>query len=84
MSAIVQAYWQRISPTIYFNIGLTEMAISRMKNDLNAHQPDYILIPNTSDYLLVSDSARNFIAHLVEKNYTYQGCQFSYSIYRRK
>ena len=84
MSAIVQAYSQRISPSIYFNIVQTERAVNRLMYDLNAHQPEYILIPNTRDYLLVGDSTRNFVAHLAEKNYTYQGCQYSYSIYRRK
>ena len=82
--SIVQAYSERQSPTIYFNITQTEIAKKRLFADLARNKPAMIVIPesrendnNTNDEISI------FIDSLV-KNYSFKRCMYGYGIYRLK
>ena len=48
--SIVQAYSERLSPTIYFNITQTETAKKRLFADLDSNKPAMIVIPASGEY----------------------------------
>jgi len=82
MSAVVQVYANRISPTIYFNATQTKNAIQKTKNDLHKNKPDFILIPQFDDYKRVDASLRKYIDTIITGDYRYEGCQYNYAVYR--
>ncbi len=82
MSAVVQAYANRISPTIYFNATQTRKAIQQTREDLSKNKPTFILIPQSDDYLRIEASLRNFVDTMVAKDYRYEGCHYNYAVYR--
>ncbi|HYJ37136.1 MAG TPA: glycosyltransferase family 39 protein [Chitinophagaceae bacterium] len=84
MSAVVQVYANRLSPTIYFNNTETKRARKRLLEDLASHKPDFILIPTSSDYLRVDLSVRKFIDSLLAKEYRYETCQYNYAVFRNQ
>ncbi|MBS1526332.1 MAG: glycosyltransferase family 39 protein [Bacteroidetes bacterium] len=83
--AQVQAYSERISPTVYFNVTQTALAKQRFFKDMQANKPDMILVPLFPEYKQnVDGDICRFVDSLVAKQYTSQGCQFNYAVYRRK
>ena len=82
MSAVVQVYANRISPTIFFNATQTRKAIQKTKEDLSNSKPTFILIPQSDDYFRVDASVRSLVDSVVKKDYHYEGCQYSYAVYR--
>ena len=83
--APVQAYSERISPTIYFNVTQTRLAKARFYSDMHRNKPAIILVPLFSEYHnLVSQDMRQFVDELVAKNYYLDRCMYNYNIYRIK
>jgi hypothetical protein len=83
--AQVQAYSERISPTIYFNVTQTPLAKARLFADLQSNKPQMILVPMFTDYKQnVSADIRNFIEGLITKDYQPQGCVYNYMVYKIK
>jgi hypothetical protein len=81
--AQVQAYSERISPTIYFNVTQTRIAKERYFSDLQKNKPAIILVPLFSEYHdLVSQDMRTFLDQLIAKDYYPDGCMYNYNIYR--
>jgi len=83
--ARVQAYSERMSPTIFFNVTQTKGAKERLYKDLSNNNPQLILIPAFTNYnQFVQPDIRKFIENMVSKEYTFQQCIYGYGIYRRK
>jgi hypothetical protein len=83
--AKVQAYSERLSPTIYFNATQTEMARQRLFHDLSADHPSMIAVPLFPGYeLTVNQDVRSFIRNLIERDYVLDRCMYGYNIYRRR
>jgi hypothetical protein len=83
--AQVQAYSQRISPTIYFNVTQTRIAKERLFCDMKNNKAEVILVPLFPEYKQWVDSdLRIYIDRLVASDYYYDRCLFNYSIYRLK
>ncbi|MGZ3749766.1 MAG: glycosyltransferase family 39 protein [Mucilaginibacter sp.] len=81
--AQVQAYTERISPTIYFNVTQTDIAKARFFQDLNNNKPAMILVPLFSEYQeFVSRDMRQFVDQMIAKDYYLDRCMFNYNIYR--
>ncbi|HTK20107.1 MAG TPA: glycosyltransferase family 39 protein [Mucilaginibacter sp.] len=81
--AQVQAYSERISPTIYFNVTQTRLAKKRFYSDMQKNKPAMILVPLFSEYRnLVGEDIRQFVDELVAKNYYLDRCMYNYNIYR--
>jgi len=81
--AQVQAYSERISPTIYFNVTQTRLAKERFYSDMHKNKPALILVPLFSEYRnLVSEDMRQFVDELVKKDYDLDRCMYNYNIYR--
>ena len=83
--SIVQAYAERQSPTIYFNITQTEIAKKRLFADLTSNKPAMMVIPESWGYNNnTNDEIRIFIDSLVQKNYSFKRCMYGYGVYRIK
>jgi len=81
--AQVQAYSERISPTIYFNVTQTQLAKERFYNDMSKNKPAMILVPLFSEYRnFVGEDMRQFVDKLVAKDYYLDRCMYNYNIYR--
>ncbi|MGN6637604.1 MAG: ArnT family glycosyltransferase [Mucilaginibacter sp.] len=80
--AQVQAYTERLSPTVYFNVTQTVVAKARFFEEMNANHPEVILVPMFLQYKqLVDQDMRQFVDTLVAKHYQSQGCMYNYNIY---
>jgi len=83
--AQVQAYSERLSPTVYFNVTQTPIAKKRFYEDLSVNKPAMILIPLFSEYEQHVDlDMRQYIDDLVKKQYILYGCMYNYNIYKIK
>ncbi|MDB5130558.1 MAG: hypothetical protein JWR02_307 [Mucilaginibacter sp.] len=83
--AQVQAYSERLSPTIYFNVTQTDMARRVFFKELSQNKPEMILVPLFPDYKQnVSLDLRQFVDTLVTHNYYFFSCRNSYNIYKIK
>jgi hypothetical protein len=78
--AEVQAYSERLSPTIYFNVTQTPAAKRRLYQDLTANPPAMIAVPLFEE--TVQEDIKQFIAGYVSKAYYQADCLYSYKIYR--
>ncbi|HEX4849371.1 MAG TPA: hypothetical protein VFV08_01130, partial [Puia sp.] len=84
-SAEIQAYSERISPSIYFNATQTARAKDKFMSEVNENKPEMILVPRFASYQQnVSDDIRLFIEDLTKRSYTYDSCHFGYGVYRIK
>ncbi|PWT75670.1 MAG: hypothetical protein C5B59_08265 [Bacteroidetes bacterium] len=84
-SAEIQAYSERMSPSIYFNATQTERAKHEFMEELTRHKPEMILIPRFASYQQnVSPDTRRFIDNFVEMNYTYDSCRYGYAVYKKR
>jgi hypothetical protein len=83
--AVVQAYSERISPSIYFNVTQTRMAKERFYHDISSGEPGMILIPLYAEYTQnVDPDLQLFLNELVAKNYDFRDCLYGYRIYQKK
>ncbi|MDO3624776.1 glycosyltransferase family 39 protein [Mucilaginibacter sp. BT774] len=83
--AQVQAYSERISPTIYFNVTQTQLAKDRFYSDMQKNKPAMILVPLFAEYHnFVSQDMRQFVDELVAKEYYLDRCMYNYNVYRIK
>ena len=83
--SIVQAYSERLSPTIYFNITQTETARKRLFSDLDKNKPAMIVIPASGeDNNNIRGDIRIFIDSFVLKKYSFKRCMYGYGVYRVK
>ncbi|MHB8208426.1 ArnT family glycosyltransferase [Mucilaginibacter sp.] len=81
----VQAYSERISPSIYFNVTQTTIAKKRLYADMKQNKPDMILVPLFPEYKQYVDAdLRLYVDSLVAKDYRFETCMFNYSVYRIK
>jgi hypothetical protein len=81
--AQLQAYSERISPTIYFNVTQTQLAKARFYSDMHKNKPAMILVPLFSEYKnFVAADMRQFVDNLVTKDYYLDRCMYNYNIYR--
>ena len=83
--AEIQAYAERISPSIYFNTTETAMAIRQLKRDLTYARPSLVLIPAYHEYEhQVIPELRSAVDDFVRYDYALDSCIFGYYIYRTK
>jgi hypothetical protein len=81
--AQVQAYSERISPTIYFNVTQTQLAKERFYKDMRLNKAAMILVPLFSEYKdYVGQDMRQFVDELLAKDYYLDRCMYNYNIYR--
>jgi hypothetical protein len=81
--ARVQLYSGRLSPSVYFNVTQTPMAIQRFKREVLADKPALIAVPVFSDYArYVNADLRGFIDSLIKTEYSYVECLNGYEIYK--
>jgi len=81
--AQIQAYSERISPSIYFNVTQTAFAKNRLYADLSSNKPDLLVIPLQERYLTsVGEDIRSYISGLVIRNYKLDTCLYNYDIFR--
>ena len=81
----VQAYSERVSPTIYFCATQTTLAKERFYKDLQQNKPDVVLVPLFPEYQAYIDAdLRTYIDQMVQKDYCLDRCMFNYNVYRRK
>ncbi len=81
--AQIQAYSERESPSIYFNVTQTPYAKKRLFDDLSSNKPTIMVIPLTASYTSVVDSdLQFFVKDFVSKNYTLDTCIYDYNIFR--
>jgi hypothetical protein len=84
-SAEIQAYSERMSPTIYFNVTQTPRARRQLFADLNSNMPALVVIPLSERYSnSVSADIRSFVNLIVENNYVRDTALFNYAVFRHK
>ena len=84
-SSIIQAYSERISPSIYFNVTQTPIAKRRLFEDLDRVKPKMILLPVYPEYdSLVDSDMRGFISGVVAQSYYLERKIYGYNVYRKK
>jgi hypothetical protein len=80
--SIVQAYSERRSPSIYFNVTQTRMATEKFLDDINASKATMVLVPEFAEYSReVNPEIRSGIDRLTRKDYHYDSCVYGYSVY---
>jgi hypothetical protein len=80
--AIVQAYSERLSPSVYFNLTQTKAAKTKLNADITNKKPGMILVPLSEQYFKKIDpETQNSINELIAGNYYFQKCMFGYNIY---
>jgi len=83
--AEIQAYSERLSPSIYFNVTQTKMAMQTFIDEINLNRPDMVAVPLFAEYIRdVVPDMRSFIHELVIKNYDLDTCLYGYDIYKIK
>ena len=82
--AIIQAYSERESPTIYFNVTRTPAAKKRLFSDVGKKLPAVIAIPISEQHNNNNDDIKIFIDSLLRKDYSLMTCRYGYGIYRIK
>ncbi len=84
-SAEIQAYSERMSPTIYFNVTQTPRARKQLFAELNSNMPALIVIPLSDRYSnSVSADIRSFVNRIVENNYVRDTSLYNYAVFRFK
>jgi len=79
----VQAYSERVSPSIYFTATQTRIAKVRFYQDMKQNKAAMILVPLYPEYTqYVDDDLRLYVDELVAKDYYFERCMFNYNIYR--
>jgi len=80
--AIVQAYSERRSPSIYFNATQTEQASRVFASEIQRFPPRMVLVPVSDSYTReVGEDTRNAVSGLLANGYNLKGCKFGYLVY---
>jgi dolichyl-phosphate-mannose-protein mannosyltransferase len=83
--AIAQAYSERISPSIYFNVTQTRTAKEKFFTETYLNKPEMIAVPIASRYdTIISADIRNYISQMVAHNYSFERNIYGYSVYNIK
>jgi hypothetical protein len=82
--AIIQAYSERESPTVYFNVTRTPAAKKRLFSDFARKMPAVIAVPISEHYNNNNDDIKIFLDSLMRRNYSFMSCRYGYGIYRIK
>jgi 4-amino-4-deoxy-L-arabinose transferase-like glycosyltransferase len=83
--AVVQAYSERVSPSIYFNATQTPVAKAKFREEVLKNKPVMILIPVFPAYANnVGADMRSFIQQVADRDYILQQALYGYSIYKKK
>jgi hypothetical protein len=83
--ARVQAYSERQSSTVYFNVTQTKIAKEKLFHDLSINKPSMIVVPVFPEYIkYVDEDIRAFINNVVTNNYSFETCMYGYNIYKLK
>jgi hypothetical protein len=81
--AQIQAYSERLSPSVYFNVTQTPFAKKRLFTDLLTNKPDLLVIPLSDKYAgTVDEDIRSYVQGLVTNNYVLDTCLYNYNIYK--
>lgn len=81
--AQIQAYSERQSPSVYFNVTQTPFAKKRLFADMLTNKPALLVIPLSDNYAGTVDvDIRDYVQGLVANQYTLDTCLFHYNIYR--
>jgi len=81
---VVQAYSERLSPSIYFSLNESSEARERFYREVREHRPEMVIIPLSEDYRkLVSSGMRAWIGQMVDTGYRADTCMYGYTIYRK-
>jgi hypothetical protein len=81
----VQAYSERISPSIHFSAGETKSARERFFRDMAQNKADMILVPLYPEYrYYLSPDLLTYVDDLTAKDYYFVRCLFNYNVYRLK
>jgi hypothetical protein len=81
--AQIQAYSERQSPSIYFNVTQTPFAKKRLFADLLTNKPTLLVIPLSDRYAgTVDEDIRSYVQGLVTNNYVLDTCLYQYNIYK--
>jgi hypothetical protein len=81
--SIVQAYSERVSPSIYFNVTQTKIAKDRFFKDITANKATLIAIPTDENYRkLVQKDIIDSINNLIKTYYLYDQSIAGYDIYK--
>jgi len=81
--AQIQAYSERQSPSVYFNVTQTPLAKKRLFADLLANKPTLLVIPLSEKYVAtVDEDIRSYVQGLATNNYTLDTCLYNYNIYK--
>jgi 4-amino-4-deoxy-L-arabinose transferase-like glycosyltransferase len=81
--ASVQAYSERISPSIYFNATQTSRAKERLFRDLLSDKPAMVVLPLSQKYQQEVDAdLRLFVDQMIAKDYRLDTCIDHYDIFR--
>jgi len=81
---VVQAYSERVSPTMYFSLNENPQAREMFYREVREHRPEMVVIPLSEDYRkLVSAGMRSWIQRMVDTGYRDDTCMYGYTIYRK-
>ena len=81
--AQIQAYSERQSPSVYFNVTQTPFAKKRLFADLLTNKPGLLVIPLSDKYAGdVDEDIRSYVQDLVTNNYILDTCLYNYNIYK--
>ena len=81
--AQIQAYSERLSPGVYFNVTQTPFAKKRLFSDLLTNKPAFLVIPLSDRYAgTVDEDIRSYVQDLATNNYTLDTCLNNYNIYK--
>jgi hypothetical protein len=81
----VQAYSERMSPSIYFNTTQTRIAKEKFFRDMQQNKPGMILVPLFPEYKqYIGSDLRLYVDELVAKDYYLDRCMFNYNVYKLK
>jgi hypothetical protein len=84
-AAIAQAYSERLSSSVYFNLTQTVNAKKRFIRDISAREPDLLLLPLNPVYTTqINPDLNQFISQLIAKDYYPGECKYGYRIYQKK
>lgn len=83
--ARVQLFSERLSPTVYFNVTQTPLAIQRFKQDVLKDKPALIAVPLFEDYKrYVNEDLRKFIDSVTAQDYSFRSLQMGYGMFEKR
>jgi hypothetical protein len=81
--AQIQAYSERLSSSVYFNVTQTSFAKKQLFADLLTNKPALLVIPLSDKYAgAVDEDVRSYVQQLAANNYVLDTCLYNYNIYK--